>query len=81
MEITIDNAQISNFNLGNLVAEFQIRDVEPEPLTDEQVACLDRLELEWKLLPAAGAEITIFGAVALSGNCNAPKKSDPFWRT
>jgi hypothetical protein len=56
------------------------RDIEPEPLTDEQVACLDRLELEWKLLPCAdtGAEITIFGAVAQSGNCNAPKKPDPF---
>ena len=56
------------------------RDVEPEPLTDEQVACLDRLELEWKLFPCAdaGAEISIFGAVAQSGNCNAPKKPDPF---
>ena len=42
------------------------RDIDPEPLTDEQVACLDRLELEWKLFPSADAEaeITIVGAVA-----------------
>jgi hypothetical protein len=51
-----------------------------EPLTDEQVACLDRLELEWTLLASAdaGAEIAIFGAIPQSGNCNAPKESDPF---
>ena len=50
------------------------RDVDPEPLTDEQIACLDRLDLEWKLVPSAdaGAEITIVGAAARSGNSNSP---------
>jgi hypothetical protein len=50
------------------------RDVETEQLTDEQVACLDRLELEWKLVPSADAEaeINIVGAAAQSGNCNSP---------
>jgi hypothetical protein len=45
-----------------------------EPLTDEQVACLDRLELEWTLLASvdAGEKIAIFGAAAQSDNCNAP---------
>ena len=48
------------------------RDIDPEPLTDEQVACLDRLELEWKLFPSADAEaeIAIFGSAPKSGNCN-----------
>lgn len=127
MQKIIDDREILDFNLGNLVVEFEIdvsylcpdvqplastiriptvllerlreqaqdlglslngyleqladgqlpdggRDVDPEPLTDEQVACLDRLELEWKLVPSADAdaEIAIVGAAAQSGNCNSP---------
>ena len=50
------------------------QNVETEPLTDEQVACLERLELEWRLFPSAdaGSEIAIFGSAPKSGNCKSP---------